>query len=104
MVSIEVSSNGDEAAIRVSSLVVGLPAADIFLVRILPESLSSIQRGENAGKTIRYVNIVEEMTLITRWNGQTEITASVSLKSDAKYVLLVQAKDFGPILGAAYLR
>ena len=103
MLEIALSTSGDSADITVSALTSRLPAADIFLVRITPEATTNIPRGENAGRTISYVNVVEEMTWIGDWNGRSEINVHASFKGGSKYVVLVQAKDFGPVLGAEYL-
>jgi hypothetical protein len=91
------------AGIQVSANVSGFPAAEIYLVKIIPEASTRIQRGENAGKTIHYVNIVEEMVWVANWNGRSKVSVSAPINGDASYVVLVQAKDFGPILGAGVL-
>jgi len=103
MMEINVSSSGDTADIKVSAVAPRLPAADIFLVRVIPEATTSIQRGENAGLTISYVNVVEEMMWIGEWSGRSVANLHTSFKGDGRFVVLVQAKDFGPVLGAEYL-
>lgn len=103
MLEISLSTSGDTADIKVSALASRLPAADIFLVRITPEATTNIRRGENAGRTINYVNIVEEMTWISDWDGRSDVNVRASFKGGNKYVVLVQAKGFGPVLGAEYL-
>lgn len=91
------------ANIKISAKTSGLPAADILLVNVIPEASTSIQRGENAGRTIEYVNIVEEISLIAEWNGRSKLNVSAPISDGASYVVLVQAKDFGPILAADFL-
>ena len=103
MLEITLRTSGDTADIKVSALTSKLPAADIFLVRITPEATTRIPRGENAGRTISYVNVVEEMTWIANWNGRSDVTVRAPFTGNSKYVVLVQAKDFGPVLGAEYL-
>ncbi|MHA1128562.1 MAG: DUF1223 domain-containing protein [Alphaproteobacteria bacterium] len=103
MLEIGVNTSGDTANIKVSALAARLPAADIFLVRIIPDAATSIHRGENAGRTINYVNVVEEMIWIADWNGRSDVNVRTSFMGGSKYVVLVQAKDFGPVLGAEYL-
>jgi hypothetical protein len=103
MLEIVMSTAGDTANIKVSALASRLPAADIFLVRIIPDATTSIRRGENAGRTINYVNVVEEMTWVANWDGRSDVNVRASFLGDSKYVVLVQAKDFGPVLGAEYL-
>ncbi|MDP2619574.1 MAG: DUF1223 domain-containing protein [Hyphomicrobiales bacterium] len=67
----------------------------------------SIKRGENAGRTIRYYNVVREMSPIGMWHGKA---MSVDLpKSDVRgrgydgCAVLLQAGYAGPIIGAAVL-
>lgn len=103
MLDLTLSTSGDTLNIQVSANVSGLPGAEIFLVRVIPEATTSIKRGENAGKTISYVNVVEEMTWIADWNGRSNVEVGASLDSDSQYVILIQAKDFGPVLGAQKL-
>ena len=103
MLDLTLSTSGNTLNIQVSANVSGLPAAEIFLVRVIPEATTSIKRGENAGKTISYVNVVEEMTWIADWNGRSNVEVRASLDSDSQYVILIQAKDFGPVLGAQNL-
>ncbi len=103
MLDLILSTSGNTLNIQVSANVSGLPASEIFLVRVIPEATTSIKRGENAGKTISYVNVVEEMTWIADWNGRSNVDVGASLDSKSQYVVLIQAKDFGPILGAGYL-
>ncbi len=103
MLEIVVSASGNTADITVSALASRLPASDIFLVRIIPEATTNIRRGENAGKTISYVNVVQEMTWVGKWNGRSDVMVTTPIDSGSKYVVLVQAKDFGPVLGAEYL-
>lgn len=103
MMNIAMSTSNGTANISVSALTARLPASDIYLVRITPEATTNIRRGENAGKTIIYVNVVQEMTWIGNWNGRSKVNVSALVDSDSKYVVLVQAKDFGPVLGAEYL-
>jgi len=104
MLDFVISVNGATANARVSPLNDHLPAAQIFLVRVLPNTDTAIPRGENAGKTIAYANIVEEMVFIADWDGRSAIDVSGLDVGEGRNVLLIQAKDFGPILGAQYLR
>jgi len=66
-----------------------------------------IKRGENAGRTIRYHNVVREMSPIGMWRGEA---MSLDLpRSDVMgrgydgCAVLLQAGSAGPIIGAAML-
>lgn len=82
----------------------GMQAADIILVRYTPHQTVSIPRGENAGKDITYTHIVTEWRDIGDWNGRTALSETVNITGNAPVVVLVQAKNHGPILAAARLR
>jgi len=100
---LKLNRSGNTAGISVSTSISGFPAAEIYLVKVISEASTSIRRGENAGRTINYVNIVEEMVWVSNWNGKSKVSVSAPINDDASYVVLVQVKDFGPILGAAIL-
>jgi hypothetical protein len=82
------------------------PAApcDVVLLGYLPEAVSKVTRGENAGRELREFNIVRSIRKLGNWQGEGE-TFSVpftALTADATAVaVLVQQRDQGPIIGAA---
>lgn len=104
MVEMNVNVNAGTATVRITSLMTGLPEADIILIRVIPDANVEIGRGENAGRTVRYVNVVANAKTLGEWDGARDIDVTDVDISDGTYVLLVQAKGFGPILGASYLR
>jgi hypothetical protein len=78
--------------------------SDVVLVAYLRHAVSSVGRGENAGKTLEEFNIVRSIHSLGEWKGATEnYKVSVSsLPSDATDVaVLVQSRGEGPIVGAA---
>ncbi len=74
---------------------------EVILVRYLPESLVDILHGENAGKTIRYVNTVTSVSVIGQWAGQGDMTLSVPMSGSDAAAVLVQEAGMGTILAAA---
>ncbi|MCL3882795.1 DUF1223 domain-containing protein [Marivita sp. GX14005] len=82
----------------------GLPDADVFVLRYIPSQTVDIPRGENAGKSITYTHIVTEWHDIGDWNGLDDLSLSVPISGDQPIVVLVQAKNHGPIFAAARLR
>ncbi len=104
MIDMSVTLNGGEANVRISALMSGLPEADIILIRVIPDVSTDIGRGENAGRTVRYVNVVQHAKTLGDWDGVRDIDVQDIDISDGTYVLLIQAKGFGPILGASYVR
>ena len=90
------------------SLTVGAGAApsggaDVWLARYIPRTIEvAIPRGENAGHTLPYKDVVREMTLIGHWRGEA---ASFPLPGGGDPGLaeaaIVQGAGSGPILAAA---
>ena len=83
-------------------------SAGLWLFRIVKSRDVQIGRGENNGRTVKYVNVVRSIAKIGDWNGKPkrfDIKASVLKKGDAEgWVLLLQsgtAKRPGVILAAA---
>ena len=99
---VAVSRNGGQVAIRAG---VG-PYGDyvVQLVRYLPRGTVDIRRGENAGRTITYANIVTDWTVIARWDGRVPLNLVADAPGSDGVVVLVQQAGHGPIVGAAELR
>lgn len=75
------------------------------LVHIDPKQNVRITRGENAGKTITYANIVTNWQQIGVWDGRRGKQISVDLGSNNQQVaVILQAEGQGPIVAAAQLR
>ena len=82
------------------------PAGDceVMLVAFQRTAVSSIGRGENAGRTLTEYNIVREMRPLGRYAGTAQVyrTELASLPAEATDVaVLVQTEGLGPILGAS---
>jgi hypothetical protein len=73
----------------------------VQLVRYHPEATVDIHRGENAGRTVTYHNIVTSWQAIGEWTGEAplEIEAEVPGKDPAVVILQEQGPSF--ILAAA---
>lgn len=81
----------------------GLGDIIVQLVRYLPERTVTIERGENAGRTITYHNIVTEWTVLGRWDGQEKLRLELDLKGEEPAVLILQRAGHGPIVAASRL-
>ena len=108
-VPISVTSNGDKLQVRTAAAsgAARYGSGTLWLVLYSGVEEVSIKRGENAGRTIRYHNVVREMSPIGMWHGEA---MSVDLpKSDVQgrgydgCAVLLQAGSAGPIIGAATL-
>ena len=74
---------------------------DIFLVRYMPQANVAIERGENAGRTITYINTVHDWSQLGQWNGQGAADLTAPIDGDLPAVVLLQTPQFGSILAAA---
>ena len=88
---------------RISARVEDVPQGpfEVQLIRYLPLEDVEIARGENAGKRISYVNIVESFDVIGTWDGKGPLEMDTPLKGDAPAVVMIQKQDHGPIIAAA---
>lgn len=75
----------------------------IQIAHILREERVDITRGENAGKTIAYSNIVRSLDVVDEWDGQADFSAEALIDADVSVAVLVQQGTDGPILAAAKL-
>jgi hypothetical protein len=103
-VDLEVARNGNELVVSVRARTDDVGHTVIQLVRYLPEAWVNIRAGENAGRKMRYTNIVTEWVSLTEWDGTGELTARTSVSGDQPIVILVQSVEHGPILAAEVLR
>ena len=79
-------------------------AMRVDVVRFTPLRRVSISRGELAGRTMAYANIVEDWQQIAEWDGQEDLNLTVPLPGDQSLAVLVQEAGSGPIIAAAQLK
>jgi hypothetical protein len=86
------------------SLPAGKGRADVLLVRYDRRHDVEVERGENAGKTLTYHNVVRDFRRIGRWDGRATSFSldPADLRDGGRdgCAILVQADGTGPILGA----
>jgi hypothetical protein len=82
-------------------------AGTIWVMRTLAQGSVSVGDGENRNRQLTYTNLVRDLQRAGEWRGQSmkiDLPLNVAkLKYDGVVVVL-QAEDFGPVLGAAALR
>lgn len=101
-VVIEVEVKPDQLRIAVAAGASPTPA-DVLLLALLPEAQTAIGRGENAGRTLREVNVVRASIALGRWNGsaQSYTLPRSAVPGDAsEAAILVQQDGQRTILGA----
>ncbi|NIZ13902.1 thioredoxin family protein [Phaeobacter sp. HF9A] len=90
------------------TLTVSLPATPdpegsalrVQLVRYTPMQRVAIKRGELAGHTQDYANVVQSHEEIAEWDGMTPLNLTVSLPGNLPAAVLVQEWPYGQILAA----
>ena len=75
----------------------------VQLLRYRPEATVAIERGENAGKLLKYSNIVTEMTQLAVWDSSAPLKIDTRISGDEPLVVLLQYPDFGTIEAAVEL-
>jgi hypothetical protein len=74
------------------------------LVRYMPEETVDIRRGENAGRSLTYANIVTSWDVVAEWDGRSPLAFEAYAEGDSPIVVILQQSTDGPIVGAAVLR
>jgi len=103
-VNVALSRSGDAVQVRATSKTPIRGRSVVYLITYLPKATVKVRRGENAGRTLAYTNIVQSRAPLGVWDGQGEFRASADIPRDIPIVVMVQAPKAGPILGAAQLR
>jgi len=92
---------GDVLEIRAEA-VGRLPGAVLVqLVRYRPQETVEIRRGENAGRSITYSNIVTDWRVVGRWDGQTPLALQVDAPGSQPAAVILQQEGPGAIVAAA---
>jgi len=102
-VAVTLSVRDGEVLVDLDAQPKGAPS-DVWLVAYLRTAVSSIDRGENAGRTLKEFDIVRDFRSLGQWAGQKQqYHARVdALPHDATDVaVLVQSVGQAPIIGAA---
>lgn len=98
-----VSRDGGVLSIVVNAAAGDVAPSDVHVIQYEPSTLIEIQRGENAGRTIDYVNTVVSWETIGQWDGKSDLAMQHSVDASANYAVIVQSQNLGPILVARQL-
>jgi len=103
-VSVTLERTGER--VNVTARSAGPLPADIVvqIVTYTPSASRDIRRGENAGRTLTYRNIVEDWRAVDTWDGQGTYRAALNAAAGRPVVVVFQAAGHGPVLGTARLR
>ncbi len=87
----------------VATMALDSPGMVVQVVRYQPRETVEIGRGENAGRTVEYSNIVTEWLQVGEWSGAEPFELQLVDASPLPVVAIVQMAGPGQILGAARL-
>jgi hypothetical protein len=99
-VKLTVTREGDRLVIRAEADPPLDEPVRVQLVRYKPEETVTIERGENAGKTITYTNIVTSWERLDDWSGQQPLEMSAPFDGDQPGAVIVQRDGPAAILAA----
>lgn len=99
-VRLTVTRDGDRLVIRAEADPPLTEPARVQLVRFKPEETVTIERGENAGKTINYHNIVTSWDRLADWGGQEPLELTAPFPGDEPGAVIVQTAGPAAILAA----
>lgn len=77
--------------------------ATVQLVQYIPSETVNIERGENAGRSITYYNIVTSWQTVGTWSGADTLELQTKVKGDDPFVVIVQQEGPAYIIAAARL-
>jgi hypothetical protein len=101
---LEVARDGEDGlAIRVAPLGPPLGAAAVHVVQYLPSAETDIEAGENAGRRLRYTNIVTAWETVGQWDGESEVELSVDGLGADPVAVIVQRSPIGAVVTAVQL-
>lgn len=96
--SVSTVGDGDAREVSISlSAVEGSQPADVFLVRYAPQRSVKIERGENSGRTLNYLNSVSDWQKIGSWDGASAAEFTASLIGEDHAAIIVQGEGSGPV-------
>ena len=103
-VTLTLERRGDQVVIRAVAEPPLSTGAQVQLVRYMPEAVVQIARGENAGKTVTYHNIVTEWTMLADWPGVAPLELVAAAPGTEPVVVIVQEPGPATVLAAARVK
>jgi hypothetical protein len=103
-VTLRVSRDGGRLHIEASADPALQRSTMVQLVRYRPSASVSIERGENAGRTIDYTNIVASWKSVAEWDGQSPLSVDPAVDGSLPAVVIIQEAGPGRILAAERVR
>ncbi len=102
-VDLTLTRKGAQVEIRASAAQPLAKGAMVQLVRYLPEATIQIERGENAGRSMTYHNIVTSWQRVGEWQGGAPLDMTADAPGDEPVVVILQEPGPARVLAAARL-
>ncbi len=102
-VSLQLLRSGDTLSIDASSASADATPMDVHLVRYTAEQMVEITRGENAGKSPTYHNIVTDWQVLGQWTPTEPLATTTPVTGDAPIIVIIQRAGNDTIVAAARL-
>src|SRR3984893_7025633 len=83
------------------------PPATIWVMRTLAQGSVNVEQGENRNHLRTYPNVVRDLKRAGEWNGEAmkiDLPLNLAKTKHDGVVVILQARDYGPVLGAAVLQ
>lgn len=103
-VSVSLTRSGDQLRIEATRTGTFRGNAVVQIVRFSPAVTRKIERGENAGRTLTYSNVVRSWQNAGQWNTSRPLVMEAALTGSDPVAVIIQDGTDGPVLGAAQLR
>ena len=103
-VELDIARRGSSLRIRASASKPQQDGMVVQLIRYTPKATVDIKRGENAGRTLSYANVVTEMTELSDWDTRAPLSLDTQVSGDAPIVVLIQRQNYGPVTAVARVR
>ncbi len=100
-VTLVLQRDGERLVIRAASdAALGGPMT-VNLVRYRPNETVTIERGENAGRTVTYHNIVTDLAQVGTWDGTAPLELETTVTGEGPIAVFLQQDGPGAVLAAA---
>jgi hypothetical protein len=99
-----IERRGDAISIRAEAVPPLATGSTVQVVRYLDQAKVEIERGENAGKSVMYHNIVTSWSKVAEWPGTEALALETLALGPEPVVVIVQGANSGPILAAQRLK
>jgi hypothetical protein len=102
-IGLSLDRQGNTLTIRANPLTTDQGNTTVQLVRYIPSETVNIERGENAGRSITYYNIVKSWQNLGSWSGAEPLNLQADVNGDDPVVVIVQQEGPAYIVAAARL-